>query len=146
MKVKVINKSGFELPKYQTSGSACLDVCIAEDCILKAHATGIFGTGLSVEIPNGWCLKIYERSSLHKLGVSLSNKVGIIDSDYRGEIRAILTNNLGLTVFIPKGTRVMQAMLEKVEPIEFIESDSIEETERGIGGIGSTGNQQQREK
>lgn len=142
-KVKVINKSGLPLPSYKTNGAACVDIAVSEDVILRRGETFAFHTGLFVEVPEGYCLLIVERSSLHKHGVCLANSVGVIDSDYRGEIRMILrdcmNDELYDHVFIPSGTRVAQAFLKKIDPIEWVECDSLDDTERGESGIGSTG-------
>lgn len=93
-----------------------------------------------MEIPPGWCLKLYPRSGLGcKKHTRLANCVGIIDSDYRGEIMAkLITDPGGEGVCLKPGMAVMQGIFERVEPVSLVEVDELDETERGAGGFGST--------
>lgn len=132
-----------ETPVYATEGSACFDIKAidipSEGVVVSPGNPFVFKTGLSIEMPIGWCLKIYSRSGHgFKNNVRLANVVGIIDSDYRGEIMVKLTCDSGFyRVF--NGERIAQAMPELVERAEFVTSDSLSETSRGAGGFGSTG-------
>jgi len=97
-------------------------------------------TGLAVEIPEGYCMKIYARSGLGTANfLRPANCVAIIDSDYRGEIKLRMIADEGGTFIEPKaGMVIAQAVIEKVEPVTWTEVDELSETERGEGGFGST--------
>lgn len=140
MKINIVNKSGLELPRYMSDGAACMDICVSVGARIEPNETELVRTGLFVEIPRGWCMMLFERSSLHKHGLDLSNGVGIIDSDYRGEILIPLHNKSdGVTITVNRGARVAQAMLKKVERIEWNEVEELSKTERDSDGFGSTG-------
>lgn len=144
IKVKVKHVGKYGLPEYQTPGSAALDLVaeIGKDEYLLNGDTKPIPTGLYVEIPEGYCMKIYARSSLaHKLGLTPSNCVGVIDSDYRGQIRVSLENKGRISQIIKPGDRIAQLILEKVERVIWDPVDELSETERGRGGFGSTGKQ-----
>ena len=97
-------------------------------------------TGISIEVPNGYCAKIYARSGIaDKRGLAPSNGVGIIDSDYRGQVFVSLANHSEVTQYVEPGERIAQIMIEKVEPFAWAQVDELDETNRGIGGFGSTG-------
>jgi dUTP pyrophosphatase len=97
-------------------------------------------TGISIEVPNGYCAKIYARSGIaDKRGLAPSNGVGIIDSDYRGQVFVSLANHSEVTQYVEPGERIAQIMIEKVEPFAWVQVDELDETNRGIGGFGSTG-------
>lgn len=138
MKIKVINKSDYPLPRYMTDGAACMDICISNDIEIEPCEISIAHTGIFVEIPRGWCIILVERSSLHKQGLSLANSVGVIDSDYRGEIIIPLLNIGCHRQFVKAGSRVVQAMLKPIEKIEWELVNELSETERNDGGFGST--------
>ena len=126
---------------YATAGSAGFDLkYIGETIIIEAGANKLVPTGIKMAIPEGYFLAIYPRSgnSLNNK-ITLSNAVGVVDSDFRGEINAII-HNLGDKPFeIQKGDRIAQAILHKYEKIRFDFVDELDETERGEGGFGSTG-------
>lgn len=142
MKIKIVNKSEFELPKYETSQSAGMDLraFIKEDIILKPFDRKLIPTGLYMEIPDGYEGQIRARSGLAiKHGISLVNGIGTIDSDYRGEIKIILIN-LGQEDYIVKnGDRIAQFIVNKYERIEFENIEVLEDTDRNVGGFGHTG-------
>lgn len=143
IKVKVVNTSKNPLPQYMTDGAAAMDLLSNETVELKPDTTAIVGTGLYVAIPEGYALHICSRSGLAaNKGVVVSNSPGILDSDYRGELKVIL-RNMSLQVFdIRVGDRIAQAMLVEVPKIEWEPIDTISElstTVRGAGGLGSTG-------
>ena len=141
MKVKVINKSGYELPMYKTEGSAGMDLVSTVDIMLAPLNKTIIPTGIYVEIPVGYELQIRSRSGLAAgQGLVVLNSPGTIDSDYRGEIGVILYNSNNRTsIAINKGDRIAQAVLAQYERIEWVEVEELSETERGEGGFGSTG-------
>ncbi len=140
--VKVINKSAYELPKYETLNAAGLDVRanITEPIILKPLERTLVPTGLYVEIPEGYEIQVRPRSGLAaKHGISLVNSPGTIDPDYRGEIKIILVNLSNNDFELKPGERVAQLVVAQFTRIEWKEVDSLSETSRGEGGFGSTG-------
>lgn len=141
LKVKVINKSQNKLPKYETKGSAGMDVRSNEDYTLKPERRTLISTGLFFEIPEGYEMQVRPRSGMaFKYGITVLNAPGTIDSDFRGELGIILYNS-GQTAFeIKKGDRIAQLVLAPVTRFEFEVSDELTETERGEGGFGSSGN------
>jgi dUTP pyrophosphatase len=135
---------GLDLPAYETSGSAGMDVraAVPEDApiVLQPGARDMVPTGLSVAIPEGYEIQVRPRSGLAaKHGLTCLNTPGTIDSDYRGEIKVILIN-LGAEPFtIARGERIAQLVLAPVTRLAWAETDSLDATSRGAGGFGSTG-------
>ena len=140
IKFKKLNENAI-MPSQGTLGSAAFDFYTIEDTSIDCGDTKVLKTGLSVEIPLGYYLAIYPRSSTgFKTPLRLSNSVGIIDSDYRGEIGLIFTNTSNSTSYsIKKGERLAQGIIQKSIQCELLEVDELSETERNTGGIGSTG-------
>ena len=134
---------GLDLPKYETAGSAGLDLRAAlggDDVIVAAGAHAIIPTGLSIALPQGYELQIRPRSGLAaKHGVSVLNSPGTIDSDYRGEIKIILINHGTDAFSITHGARIAQAVLAPVVQLIWQAVESLDETTRGTAGFGSTG-------
>ena len=142
VEVKIINKSRHDLPAYETSGSAGMDLRanLDEKIILKPFERFAIPTGLFIELPQGYEAQIRPRSGLSlKTGLSIPNSPGTIDSDYRGEIKVIVANLSNEVVEIKDGDRIAQMVIAKYERAEWIEVDNIDATERGAGGFGSTG-------
>lgn len=142
LKIKKLHPDAIT-PTYATPGSACFDLhaCIPKvgTAYLFPGQTLLITTGLSLEIPVGQCLKMYSRSGHGlKYQVCLGNGTGIIDSDYRDELKVILINHGDNLFEFNHGDRIAQAMLVPVEQVEFEEVDSLSVTER-LGGFGSTG-------
>lgn len=128
------------IPQYQTSQSAGFDLHSIEDVMLLPGERKLISTGLSFEIPQGYEIQIRPRSGLaYKHGISVLNSPGTIDSDYRGEIKVLLINYSDEEFEIKLGDRIAQAIIQKVIQAQFIEVDSLNNTERGDGGFGSTG-------
>jgi len=142
MKVKIINKSDLKLPKYETVGSAGMDLLanVNEVITLKPMERKLVPTGLFIEIPEGYEGQVRPRSGLAiKHGITLINCVGTIDSDYRGEL-CIPMVNLGTESFeISKGDRIAQLVICQYKRVELVEVEEINDSERGVGGFGSTG-------
>lgn len=142
MKIKVINKSTNPLPKYETLGSAGMDLLanVEENVIIKPMERTLVPTGIFIEIPRGYEGQVRARSGLSiKHGITMVNGVGTIDSDYRGEL-CVPVINLGSEEFtVTHGMRIAQLVIAKYESAELIEVENIDESERGIGGFGSTG-------
>jgi dUTP pyrophosphatase len=135
---------GLQLPAYETSGSAGMDVraAVPEDgpLVLKPGERAMVPTGLSVAIPEGFEIQVRPRSGLAaKHGLTCLNTPGTIDSDYRGEIKVILIN-LGQEAFtIQRGERIAQLVLAPVTRLAWRKVEALDETARGAGGFGSTG-------
>ncbi len=140
--IKIIANKGAVVPCYKTEGAAGADVCalLEEKVVLKPGERTILPTGLFFEIPQGYEIQVRPRSGLAaKNGVTVLNTPGTIDSDYRGELKVILIN-LGDSDFeISSGDRIAQIIVAPVTLGNFIQVESISETERGAGGFGSTG-------
>jgi len=124
-------------PTRGTEGSAGLDLYADQDVLVSSGASKLLGTGIAVEIPAGNVGLVCIRSSLGKAGVGLTNAVGVIDSDYRGEVMLSLFSTVGH--YIRRGDRVAQIVIMPVMRVEMIEVDALSSTERGAGKFGSTG-------
>lgn len=142
MKIKIVNRSKHALPEYATPLSAGLDLRanLEEPVTLKSLERKLIPTGLFIELPEGYEAQIRPRSGLAiKHGVSLVNTPGTIDADYRGEIGVIVINLSKDDFTIENGERICQMVIAKHERAEWIEVESLNETERGAGGFGHTG-------
>jgi len=130
------------LPRYGSEYSAGADVyaLMNESVTIEPHKTAFIHTGLSVEIPEGNVGLIFARSSLGtKKGLAPANKVGVIDSDYRGEIMVALFNHSDEAQIIEPFERVAQFVVVPFIKAQFSESETLSDTTRGQGGFGSTG-------
>lgn len=142
MKVNVINHSKHPLPEYQTSQSAGLDLRanIDEPITLGSLERKLVGTGLFIELPEGFEAQIRPRSGLaFKYGLTVLNSPGTVDADYRGEIKVLLVNLSKEPFTIEDGERIAQMIVAKHEQISWNLVESLSDTERGAGGYGSTG-------
>ena len=137
--VKMRLSDAATMPEYKSDGAACMDLASTHSFYIRPHNYAYIHTGVSVELPKGSALMIYPRSSLHKKSLILANSVGVIDSDYRGEIVVCLYNTSYMSQKIDVGERIVQAMLIKVVPIQVDVVDMLTPTKRGEGGFGSTG-------
>jgi dUTP pyrophosphatase len=146
MLVKIKKLDNFDnnisLPAYATEGSAGMDIFAMPDdkIIIKPNETLLIPTGLSIELPVGFEAQIRPRSGLAiKNNIGILNSPGTIDSDYRGEVKIIVTN-FGKTEFtINKGDRIAQMVINKYERISWQLADELADTTRGEGGFGHTG-------
>lgn len=130
------------VPSYGTAYSAGADLYSAmqEDVIIAPETTEFIKTGIAIEIPEGLVGLIYARSGMAcKKGLAPANKVGVIDSDYRGEIMVALYNHSDSAVTVAKGDRIAQLVLTPYIKADFEEADELDDTVRGDGGFGSTG-------
>jgi len=137
-----IKSSGGRIPAYETDGAAGMDIAayIEEDMTIFPGKTAAVGTGLYIELPVGYEAQIRARSGLAaKHGIGLVNGIGTIDSDYRGEIKALLINWGEEPVTIKNGDRIAQMVICRYEKARFAESDKLSETTRNQGGFGHTG-------
>ena len=129
-------------PSYGTPFAAGADLyaCMGEDVSIKAGETKLFHTGIAMQIPDGLVGLIYARSGIAtKRGLAPANKVGVIDSDYRGEIMVSIYNHSCETQTIADGERIAQIVLTPYVTADFTLTDSLDTTDRGSGGFGSTG-------
>ncbi|SHF50647.1 dUTP diphosphatase [Dysgonomonas macrotermitis] len=142
MNVRIINKSRHALPEYATEYSAGLDLRanINADITLQPLERALVPTGLYIELPQGYEAQIRPRSGLAlKHGLTVLNSPGTIDADYRGEICVILVNLSNQAFVIKDGERICQMVVAAHARVEWSETDSLDETERGAGGFGHTG-------
>lgn len=139
LKVKKINKD-VELPLMKTDGSAGIDFYMPCDETVPPIGVAKIPLGIAVEVPQGYVLLLVPRSSTGvKTPLRIPNSVGVIDSDYRGEICALFENRSNNIFRINKGDRMLQGILLKVPQTTIQEVEQLSETERGDGGFGSTG-------
>lgn len=142
VKVKIINRSGQELPAYETPSSAGMDVraAITEPVTLHPLERMLIPTGLRVQLPQGHELQLRPRSGLAlKHGISLVNTPGTVDADYRGEIGVIVINLSNEDFVINPGERICQMVITNYTHVEWEEVERIDETKRGEGAFGHTG-------
>ena len=142
MKIKVINRSAFDLPQYETANAVGLDVRAntTEAIRLAPLERAMVPTGLYVEIPEGYEIQVRPRSGLAaKYGISVANAPGTIDPDYRGEIKVILVNLSNEVFELKPGERIAQLVVAQFTRIEWERVEQLSDTERGAGGFGSTG-------
>ena len=130
------------IPTYGTEYSAGADLYAMSDSpiVVEAGATVLVHTGISMEIPEGYCGLVFARSSMGaKRGLAPANKVGVIDADYRGEIMVTLHNHSERSQIVYPGERIAQLAIVPFLKAEFEEADDLSDTVRGAGGFGSTG-------
>ena len=142
MNVKVVNKSKHELPHYSTISSAGMDLRanISAPISLKPLERTIVKTGIFMELPVGFEAQVRPRSGLaFKKGITVLNSPGTIDSDYRGEVGVILVNLSAEEFIIEDGERIAQMVITNHEQAQWLEVETLENSERGAGGFGSTG-------
>ena len=142
MKIKIVNKSKHDLPKYETDHSAGMDLRadINETIVLKSLERVLVKTGLYIELPVGYEAQVRPRSGLaFKKGITVLNSPGTIDADYRGEIGVILINLSNKNFEIVDGERIAQMVIAKHETAEWEDVELLTESDRGAGGFGHTG-------
>ena len=130
------------LPTYGSVEAAGADLyaCLAETVTILPGETAWIPTGIALEVPKGCAGLIYARSSMGvKRGLAPANKVGVIDSDYRGEIRVVLLNHSKQPQAVEHGERVAQMLITPVLTPAYVEVAELSDTDRGVGGFGSTG-------
>ena len=135
-------REGAVLPTFGSDQAAGADLyaCLEEDVTIEPGRTAFVPTGLAMELPRGCAGLIYARSGLAvKHGLALSNGVGVIDSDYRGEFIVALHNHGTESQTVSHGERIAQLVVTPVLIPEYIEVEELSETSRGTGGFGSTG-------
>lgn len=135
-------RSNAILPTYGSAEAAGADLyaCLDADVVIGQGESAFIPTGLSMEIPKGYAGLIYARSGFAcKRGLAPANKVGVVDSDYRGEFIVVLHNHGSQPQTVTHGERIAQLVVTPVLTPFFIECDDLSETERAGGGFGSTG-------
>ena len=140
--IKIVNRSSNPLPHYATAGSSGMDIRadLEQSITLKPLERVLVPTGLFIELPGGFEGQVRPRSGLAiKQGITCLNTPGTIDSDYRGEIKIILINLSDTEQVISPGDRIAQLVISPVSQASWIESASLEITERNEGGFGHTG-------
>ena len=144
MKVRIVNTSRHALPKYETDGSAGMDLRAAldEPVMLKPLERKLIPTGLYIELPVGYEAQVRPRSGLAiKHGITVLNTPGTIDADYRGEIKVIIINLSEQPYTINDGDRIAQMIIAQHAKAELLEVERLNETQRGAGGFGHTGHE-----
>ena len=139
--IKKLDKKAV-IPTYGSEYSAGADLyaCLGEEVVIAPGETKMIHTGIAMEIPVGYAGLIYARSGLaSKRGLAPANKVGVVDSDYRGEFMVALHNHSEEAAVISHGERIAQLIITPYLTAEFTEKEVLEETERGFGCFGSTG-------
>jgi len=142
MRIKIINQSSNELPKYETASSAGMDLraSLEHTVVLKPMERTLIPTGLSLELPIGFEAQIRPRSGLAlKHGMTVLNSPGTIDADYRGEIKVLLINLSNSSFEINHGDRIAQMIIATHAQVSWQEVELLSETVRGAGGYGHTG-------
>ncbi|WP_407924169.1 dUTP diphosphatase [Corynebacterium occultum] len=129
------------MPRRAHRGDAGVDLYAAEDLLLEPGQRGLVGTGVALALPLGTVGLVHPRSGLAaRHGLSIVNAPGTVDADYRGEIKVNLINLDPVEkVEISRGMRIAQLLIQRVELVDFLEVEDLDETERGTGGHGSTG-------
>lgn len=141
VKIKKLNENAI-IPTYgsQYAAGADLYACIDEPVEILPHTTKKIGTGIAIELPVGTCGLVYARSGLAtKQGLRPANCTGVCDSDYRGEYIVALHNDTNVPQTINPNDRIAQLVIAPYFCVNFIESEELSETKRGVGGFGSTG-------
>ena len=141
IKVKKLRKNAI-LPTYGSAEAAGADLyaCLETDVTIGPGKTAFIPTGLALELPKGCAGLIYARSGLAcKRGLAPANKVGVIDSDYRGQIHVVLLNHGKTEQTIRHGERIAQFLITPVLTPAYVEAEELTDTDRGAGGFGSTG-------
>lgn len=142
MKVRIVNSSRHELPKYETEASAGMDLRanLETPIVLKPLGRALIPTGLFIELPVGYEAQVRPRSGLAiKHGISVLNTPGTIDADYRGEVKVILVNLSDQEFEVGDGERIAQMVISEHVQAKWEEVEELTETTRGAGGFGHTG-------
>ncbi len=139
--VKKLNEKAV-MPSYGSEFAAGADLyaCIESDVTVAPHTTVMIPTGIAIELPVGYGGFIYARSGLaSKRNLAPANKVGVVDCDYRGEVKVALHNHGETAQTVAVGERIAQLVVAPYITAEFVEADELSDTVRGAGGFGSTG-------
>ena len=141
VRIKKLNDKAI-IPSYGSEYAAGADLyaCLDGDIVIEPHATAVIPTGIALELPVGYAGLIYARSGLAtKKGLAPANKVGVVDCDYRGEVKVALHNHSAVSQSVSVGERIAQLVITPYITAQFVQSDELSDTVRGAGGFGSTG-------
>ncbi|MEE3481477.1 MAG: dUTP diphosphatase [Lachnospiraceae bacterium] len=139
MKIKRLNENAI-IPTRGSSAAAGYDLYSTDETVIAPGQTVLVGTGLAMEIPEGYFGAVFARSGLAtKEGLRPANCVGVIDADYRGELKVPLHNDSSEERQITAGERIAQLVIMPFLPVTFEETDELSDTARSTGGFGSTG-------
>lgn len=138
IKIKKLNKN-VQLPKQGTHGAAGMDFYLPQPVLFWPKRSKKVPLGVAVEIPKGYVMLLIPRSSTWTTPLRMPNSVGVIDSDYRGEVCALLQNTHNLEWTAEAGERLVQGVIVPVPSVQIQEVEELSETSRGAGGFGSTG-------
>ena len=141
IRIKKLNEKAVT-PAYGSEFAAGADLyaCTEGDTEIKPHTTAVIPTGIALELPMGYAGLIYARSGLAtKKGLAPANKVGVVDCDYRGEVKVALHNHSETVQSVSAGERIAQIVIAPYITVEFEETEELSRTVRGAGGFGSTG-------
>ena len=130
------------MPTYGSAEAAGADLyaCLEEAVTIHPGETAFIPTGIALEVPKGCAGLVYARSGMAaKRGLAPANKVGVIDSDYRGEIKVVLLNHGPVPQVVENGERIAQFLITPVLQPAYVEAEDLSDTERNVGGFGSTG-------
>lgn len=139
--IKKLNENAI-IPTYGSEYAAGADLyaCVDGEVEIKPHATAVIPTGIAIELPLGYAGLIYARSGLAtRKGLAPANKVGVVDCDYRGEVKVALHNHSEVAQTVGAGERIAQLVIAPYITAEFEEAEELSQTVRGAGGFGSTG-------
>ena len=139
--IKKLNERAIT-PTYGSEYAAGADLyaCVDGEITIEPHATVVVPTGIAIELPEGYAGLIYARSGLAtKKGLAPANKVGVVDCDYRGEVKVAIHNHSAVAQTIAAGERIAQLVITPYLTAQFIECETLSDTVRGEGGFGSTG-------
>ncbi|SDG71497.1 dUTP pyrophosphatase [Desulfosporosinus hippei DSM 8344] len=143
VKIKKVSENSLNIPHYATAASAGVDLCadLKETIVLKPGENIKIPTGLAIELPGAHIVAlVFARSGLaSRYGIGLTNGVGVIDADYRGEIQVLMQNLGSEPLAVNPGDRIAQMIFMPIFRAIFEEVNELEETARGVGGFGSTG-------
>lgn len=138
IKIKKLDKN-VQLPKQGTQGAAGIDFYLPQTVEFEPKCSKKVPLGVAVEIPEGYVMLLIPRSSTWKTPLRMPNSIGVIDSDYRGEVCALLHNTSGVIWEALAGERLVQGVITYAPGVQIQEVEELSETSRGVGGFGSTG-------
>lgn len=141
VKIKYLSDKATE-PRYATDGSLGMDLsaALSEPVVIKPGERVAVPTGIAIQIPDGWGAFVFPRSGLSlKSGITMCNCVGVIDTDYTGELKAAVINVSDKEFTVNSGDRIAQLVFLPVEKARLVSAEELDDTDRGDGGFGSTG-------
>lgn len=138
IKIKKLNDDAV-VPTYARFGDAGADLYATEDVMIEGGNIVAVPTGIAIEIPTGYVGLIHPKSGNASKGLTVINAPGTIDAGYRGEIKVLLVNHTGTMMYVRKGSKIAQLVIQEIIEAQFVMSNELSNSERGDGGFGSTG-------